>query len=256
MSPWICRICVVVLGGWLCLGAPWAARAGPPFSPGEDLRFGVRWEQVAAGSCWLKILPPPQKDNAPAWHFRLKAESNSLVDALHKIRERVDSLTALDFSTSILYRHQASGRKQKDILVQFYPDKGQVQYANYGGKRDPVDIVSMTLDPLAALYRVRSLDLDVGQRFTLPVTDGKKAFFQKGEIVRRERVSVPWGTVDALVLVPYTTHFSGVFERSEDPRVQVWISDDERRLPVKIQIKVVIGSIHFDLEHAVLPDLE
>ncbi len=41
-------------------------------------------------------------------------------------------------------------------------------------------------------------------------------------------------------------HISGVFKKSKDAELLVWFSADERRLPVKVRSKVVVG--HFTLE--------
>lgn len=245
------------LVGLICLAWQPLAQAAPPypFYKGEILRYGIRWEQVNAGSCWLEVRPFTFHNGQPAWHFQLRAESKSVVDKLFKVRELVESYVARDFSGSLFYSQHATGKKKKDIVVKFYRSRGQVQYSNFGGKRDPVAVPPNTFDPLSSFYRMRTLDLKVGEGLEFPVSDGKKAFFQRGDVIARERISVPWGTMDALVLVPYTTHFSGIFKKSEDPTVRVWISDDARRLPLRIQIKVVIGSIYFDLEHCELPDL-
>ncbi len=249
------RIAIGLLWGWVCLfrSMPVQAADPHPFFVGENLRYGIRWEKIDAGSCWLKVLPFTLSNGSPAWHFHLKAKSNSMIDLLHKVRDYLDSHVARDFSASLFYGRRSRGKRKKKITVWFDPEKGLAQYANFGGKRDPVTIAPNSFDPLASFYRMRTLDLVVGSTLEFPVSDGKKAFFQKGDVVGKERVSVPWGTVDTLVLVPYTTHFSGVFSRSKDPTVRVWISDDARRLPVKVQIRVVIGSLYFELETADLP---
>ena len=47
--------------------------------------------------------------------------------------------------------------------------------------------------------------------------------------------------------MPRVTHFSGVFKKSRNPRVRVWITDDDRRIPVRIRIQLALGRIYFDL---------
>jgi hypothetical protein len=39
----------------------------------------------------------------------------------------------------------------------------------------------------------------------------------------------------------------GVFEKSPDARLQLWVTADHRRLPVKLKSKVIVGSFTGEL---------
>jgi hypothetical protein len=41
---------------------------------------------------------------------------------------------------------------------------------------------------------------------------------------------------------PSLEHVGGVFEKSKDAKVQIWVTADARRIPVKIKSKVAVGS--------------
>ncbi|MCP4718286.1 MAG: DUF3108 domain-containing protein [Desulfobacteraceae bacterium] len=224
-------------------------RADPllPFSPGEEIFYNISWQQIKAGTCSIKVLPSTRVNNSPVFHFQLAVNSNELVDKIYKIRDVMEGFVYEDFSGSLLYKQTSTGKRKKEILVEFFREKNEVVYSNFGGKRDPVEIPDHTFDPVGSFFRMRTLDFEVGNTLTFPVSDGKKIFLQKGEVVKKEKISIPSGTIDTFVLVPSVTHFSGVFEKSKDPTVRVWISADEKKIPVRIQIKVVVGSIIFDL---------
>jgi hypothetical protein len=53
-------------------------------------------------------------------------------------------------------------------------------------------------------------------------------------------VSVPAGTFDTVVVQPVVP-LEGIFERKRG--ITIWLSDDGRRLPVKAQTKVKMGSV-------------
>jgi Protein of unknown function (DUF3108) len=59
-------------------------------------------------------------------------------------------------------------------------------------------------------------------------------------VVRRERVTVPAGTFNAIVIQP-TIKTTGVF--SDDGRAEVWLSDDEHRMIVQMKSRLSFGSI-------------
>ncbi|MBT7714010.1 MAG: DUF3108 domain-containing protein, partial [Deltaproteobacteria bacterium] len=37
------------------------------------------------------------------------------------------------------------------------------------------------------------------------------------------------------------------FKKSKNPTVKLWVTADDRKIPVRIKVKVFIGSIIFDL---------
>ena len=220
---------------------------GQPFSPGEEIFYKVRWQRINAGSCSIKVLPLARVGNLPAFHFQLTVKSNEFVDKIHKIRDVMEGFVLTDFSGSLLYKHTATGKEKKEVRVEFFLEKKQAVYSNFGDTRDPVEISENTFDPVSSFYRMRTLDFDVDKSLIFPVSDGKKTFLQRGEVVKKEKITTPLGPFDTFLLVPSAANLSGVFEKSKNPRIRIWVSADERRIPVRIQVKVVVGSIIFDL---------
>jgi len=72
------------------------------------------------------------------------------------------------------------------------------------------------------------------------VLDGKKLRRIEIRVLHRERVKVPAGEFDTLVVEPMVAP-EGVFEGKRG--VRIWLTDDERRIPVKAQTKVRLGSV-------------
>jgi hypothetical protein len=121
------------------------------------------------------------------------------------------------------------------------------QYINRANNRhevrEPIAITTGTFDPLSIFYWFRSIDLSADRRIQRPVTDGRKHVMGLAQIIRQETVTVPAGTFDTLLIEPDLTHVGGVFEKSPDAGIQLWVTADNRRLPVKLASKVVVG--HF-----------
>ena len=71
------------------------------------------------------------------------------------------------------------------------------------------------------------------------------------EVVKRERMELPDGSkVQCLVLHP-VIDTKGLFSKRSDTRV--WLTDDERRLPVQIRTKFPFGTITLRLKNMVIP---
>jgi len=68
-----------------------------------------------------------------------------------------------------------------------------------------------------------------------------------GESVKREKIKVASGTYDTFLVEPDLQHIGGVFEKSKDAKLKIWVTADKRRIPVKIKSKVIVGSFVAEL---------
>ena len=64
-------------------------------------------------------------------------------------------------------------------------------------------------------------------------------------VLRRERVRVPAGTFNAVVVQPIIKT-KGIF--SEKGEAQVWLSDDDRRILLQVKSKLKFGSLNLYLK--------
>lgn len=198
----------------------------------------------------MRVLPLTRVGNTPAFHFQLEIKTNEFVDKLYKVRDVMEGFVAEDFSGSLLYTKSSLGKSKKQVIVEFFQETHEVVYSNFGEKRSPIKIPDNTFDPVSSFFHMRRLDLEKEKNLVFPISDGKKSFFQQGEVLKKEQITLASGVFDTFLLAPSVTHFSGVFEKSRDPEVRVWISDDDKKIPVRIQVKVLVGSISFDLVSA------
>ena len=69
-------------------------------------------------------------------------------------------------------------------------------------------------------------------------------------VLRKERVTVPAGTFDAVVVQP-VIKTKGIF--SEGGQAEVWISDDARRMIVQMKSQLKFGSLNLYLRSTRFP---
>ena len=60
----------------------------------------------------------------------------------------------------------------------------------------------------------------------------------------RQRIEVDAGTFDCIIIEPLMKE-GGLFK--SEGRVVIWLTDDDRKIPVKVSTRVVIGSIDAEL---------
>lgn len=222
-------------------GAPSVERL--PFRPGESQVYELRWEVVPAGFAELAVVPATDLDGVPAWHFRLLIRTNAFVDFFYKVRDKIESFADLSLQESFLYRKsQREGRHVREEEVRFDSDKHQATYINSGVVHPPISLMAGTIDPLTAVFFIRSQPLRNGLEIARPITDGKKNVTGVARVIGRENVEINGVIYDTFRVEPDLRDVAGVFEKSDKSRITLWFTADERHLLVKIEGKVVVGS--------------
>lgn len=221
--------------------------SAPPFTVGEKLTFQIKWSFIPAGEAVLEVLPVTMVDGIAANHFVMTAKTYPVVDLLFKTRDRIDSFTDLGLSHALLYRKKQEGKYKRDEIVTLDWQKGEARYSNFGELLPPIPLLEGTFDPLSAFYYVRQEDFAKKSELLRPVTDGKKSVIGRTRVIRREKIEVAGKSYDTYLLEPELKHLKGVFEKSKNARMLIWVTADERRLPVRFTSKVIVGSFVAEL---------
>ncbi len=221
-----------------------------PFSPGEKLTIHVKWGFIRAGEAVLEVFPIEVVNGVQSHHFVLIVKTSNFVDFFYKVRERIDSYADTNMTHSILYKDQKQGKRKKNVIVDFNWEKNEAQYSNLGKKKNPISILPGSFDPLSVFYAFRLHDLKVNTEIERAVTDGKKCVMGKAKVLRREKIKVADRTYDTYLVVPDLEHLEGVFEKSKDAELKIWVTADELRIPVRIKSKVIVGSFVAELVSA------
>jgi hypothetical protein len=232
----------------LCPTISLATKHDLPFYPGEKLTYGIKWGIIPVGEGILSVHPLLEINGQDAYHFELKVTSYPFFDPIYKVRDKISSYVAMDLTRSFYYRKtQREGRTKRDIVVDFDWEKNQAGFSNFGKPKPPVNVLPDTLDPLSVLYFARLQDLDQIEEISVPVTDGKKCIIGKANIVKRENITIESGVFDTYLLEPDIEEIGGVFEKAKNAKVKVWFTADDRRIPVRVESKVPIGSFTAEL---------
>lgn len=231
-----------------CMMGRVAAAEAPPegraaFQHGERLVYALKWEFISAGEATLEVLPDASLEGRSVRRFVLTARTNSVLDKIYKVRNRIESFADLSMNHSVLYqKKQREGRHERDIVVRFDWRRQKAVYANFGSPRDPVALMPGAFDPLAAFYFVRTVFLEPGKVIDRPVTDGKKCVVGRVKVQGRETIRVNGRNYDTYRLDPDIKDVGGVFSKSRNAGIELWVSADHRRIPVRIKSRVAVGS--------------
>jgi hypothetical protein len=100
---------------------------------------------------------------------------------------------------------------------------------------------------VGGMFFLRTLNLEPGQSTTVAVTDGKKAASAKVEAQAREDIKTPEGVFHT---IRYEVFLFNDVLYHRPAHLNIWLTDDRRRLPVQIRVRmtITIGTITLQLE--------
>jgi len=221
----------------LLLAARLLAPGPPPFSPGEQMGFSIDYLGMRMGTATISVGAPAGTDLPVG----LEAHTTGLAAVLFAFRERLTSYLDPESglpATSVLDADER-GRQRRDT-TRFDRGAGAAMVREGEGSA-PVEVAvePETLDFVALVFLLRRLPLEPGTRRTFSVLAGTKVQSVVTEVLVRETIQTPAGTFPALkIRVP--TSFSGKF--SERHPTYLWLSDDARRIVVRLATEFSFGS--------------
>jgi len=214
------------------------------FGVRESLKFSVQYGFIHAGSAWLEIPEVRQYKGHEVYLLLARAESNGFFSRFYKVRERIESYWDRRGLYSRRYvedRREGKFRQQSDIV--FDPVRNEAIYSD--GRTFPVP--ARVQDALSAFYYFRTQALPLGGSIVFHYHASRKSQPLQVKVLGRERIETPAGTFNCVGIEPILKA-GGIFKNSG--RLVIWVTDDERRMPVLMKSKVAIGSISVVLVEA------
>ena len=205
----------------------------PPFL-GETLRFAISVLGASGGELTLSAKET-QLDGRPAYKFELSAISGEFLSKIFLVRDYLASwVDPKTFRSLRFEKHTVEGKRVRDDLIEF-------DYARKIATRDgkPIAIEENTLDSLSSVYYIRLLDLDHPE--PIPLTVVSKKLFPLSVIVQgRETLKTPAGTFKTIRVEPRSED-GGLIGKGRN--LVLWLTDDERKMPVQIKSKLKVGTL-------------
>ena len=112
---------------------------------------------------------------------------------------------------------------------------------------DPVLVLPGAFDPLSILYFFRLQELDKIIEIKAPVTDGKKCTNGTVKVIKREVIEVANQSYDTYLVEPEIEEVGGIFNKSNNAKLQIWVTADARHIPVRIKSRIMVGSFIAEL---------
>ena len=218
----------------------------------ETLSYLIEWRLFNAGRARLDFTSTPQP--RPGYEAKLHLESTGIVSKLFRVED--DYLANLDpgYCAGTLQMSIHEGSRLREAKVTFDSDAKKASYLERDRARNNTVILAKETeippcvhDLAGGLFFLRTLNLEPAQSVQVPVSDGKKSVMVKVEAQQREDVKTPLGTFKTVRYEVYL--FNGALYQRQ-AHLNVWMTDDRRKLPVQIRVRMAftIGTITLTLD--------
>lgn len=221
------------------------SRNNVAFGPGEKLTFAVQYMGVTGGTATLEIPETTDLDGHRVFHIHASAVSSPFFSKFFRVEDSTDSF----LDARYLFSHRFEKRLNEG---NFHPkpqhwvfDQVAETAIDHDGKVSKIQRGAE--DILAAFYYFRTVPLSETDAVSIPVFSDGKSYDLLVKIDGRETITVPCGTFSTLVVEPQLK-YQGLFLNKG--KVTIWVTDDQRRVPVLVKSKIAIGSIDIVLVDA------
>ena len=217
------------------------------FKVGEYLKYRIHYGIINAGEAELRVVETTTRNSRKVYHMVGTGRSVGMAEWFFKTRDRYESfidteamlpwefIRDVDEGGYIIKRHlKFDHYQQRAVETLAEPDKSYpiIQYAQ---------------DMLSAFYYARCIkteDLQPGEELPVDMFLDYEDFSFKLRFIGYDEVKTRWGKVRCKKLIPVVQE-GRVFRDKEG--LTLWVTDDENKVPVRLEAELAVGSIKMDL---------
>ena len=238
------RVIHLALALLVLLAAPTRAqdnhreRLSVPWGVGERLEYDVKFGKFKVGAGSMEVVDVQDVRGRETWHPIFEVRGGTF---FYRVNDTFESWFDTRTGNSLRFRQELKGgRRDVERLYNMFPERAQF----IENSDTSMASVAAPLDECTFLYFIRTIPLVVGETYSFnryfkpdrnPVTI---------KVLRRERIRVPAGEFDAIVLQP-VIKAGGIF--GEDDHAEVWLSDDDNRIMLQMKSGLSFGSLNLYL---------
>jgi hypothetical protein len=237
------------------------APPAPQTPVGERLVYTIEWNppwylfflpSMHAGNAELQITGDGRFKDRDTLKIVFKAYSSGILASLSKM-EIDDEFVFLSepetFCTRSVSKRIREGKRKRQIDVEYLPDTRQLHIRELDEKPIPPklkrdmlkdDIPPCVQDPFSALYFLRRQPLHADFKMTSLVGHDDVIKEVQSKVEKLESVKTPEGRLPAWKIQTVSL-MGGLFK--DGGQFKIWLSADDRQIPVQFEAKVPLGRI-------------
>lgn len=208
--------------------------------------YDIYWSFLKIGSAQLSFHQlDPQNGSEEEYKIRFSVRSNELISAIYPVEtDIVSTLIKIDDSIKpLVYRKNSNEEgNQTDSIVRFDYKLNQIIEEKNQVQLTPIDIEYNLQDPLSLILAICQNDFQSNPTFVQNVTDGGQIFPIESSYVEMKVINTGIGEFQSQVIDIDPQGLRGVFKKSPDANVILYLNYQSPAIPLKLKSKVRVGS--------------
>lgn len=206
--------------------------------------YHIFWSGIRAGTAVMDV-----EVDGDTTTIKTHATSAPFVSFFYPVDDYSETVIYPDGYPKSFTLKISEGRHKRDKVTMFEPlrsDKPQkvTYYNRLENEKKKFWLSPPAYDPLSAFYAMSKMPLEPGQSQFIDIFDNKKAWHTEVQVIRREKVSVPAGEFNTLMVKPLLES-EGIFRKTGE--VHIWALDGPVKIPVLLKSKAIIGVFTVEL---------
>ena len=218
-----------------------------PFGAGEELKYSLSYGIVKGGEGLLSIKDTVM-NGRKIFHIQAIGYTTGMVDAVYKVRDVYESFVdprTVQPVKSIRNIREGKYRYYNEVSFRHGKDSTFVKCQKSGEKYVTPDIY----DIVSAFYighkKYFNDSMVEGQIIVIQTYFGNEVFPLTIRYRGLETIKTKFGRVECYKFSP-VTEVGRAFKSEDD--MQVWISRDENKLPVRVRFNLIVGAFVCELD--------
>jgi hypothetical protein len=226
------------------LATPHRMLSNNAFTYGEELNYRVHYGIINAAKIKMKVDDESVKvHDRQTYHLIADGKTLSTFDWMFKVRDRFESYMDMEYMAPVKYFKSVKEDNYSDVdLVFFDHDKKKIK-----GKKKNMDCPAYVQDIIGAVYYARTIDFNAatkGQKFPIDIYLDQEIYNLEFKFLGKETIKSDIGKVKCIKIKPKAVA-DRVFK--DDESITLWVSDDENKIPIRIEATLAVGSLKVDL---------
>lgn len=220
-----------------------------PFRVGEVIEHEVSYLGATAGVIQFKVKPHAVVNGRKSYNFFIDLKSNSFFSRVYAVDDQVQ--TYVDFETLVPHVFKLNIRDSGQVKeaqsyfdnVNLKADYWEHRFTEKNGheeKKTNWSILPYSQNPFSAVFYMRVFKWVVGKEYVFRVADDEKNVTFKAKALEKTVLNTEAGKFNAIKLKA-EVHSRGNLAKATD--FYMWISDDDRKYILRIEVKLPIGSL-------------
>jgi len=167
--------------------------------------------------------------------------SNKFLDKLYRVRDDIKLVVNRNnFSLKKIEKNVLEGSWEKHYIAEIDSS------LNVISKDGIMENDQLLYDPIAIIYDLRNKELKPGSKYEYNILGINEIKSLTTEVKNSETIKVPAGKYKCIKVVPYSNNNEKIFK--ENGYMTAWFSQDDKKIPVRIELKTNIGNLILKLK--------